>query len=311
MTSQTRRSSPRDREMDRPRTPKTTIPSRLIGRDGRPTVRRVGIRPRLLRDLYFSLLRMSWPRLIVLLFAAYLAIIALFALAYLVDSEAIAGARPGRFSDAFFFSVETLATIGYGVFSPKSLYAHMLVTVEAFIGILAAALVTGLAFAKFSRPTAKVVFSERAVIGRFNGRSALMVRMANARTSQIAEAQVRVTLLRDEVTSEGAWMRRFYDLPLTRSWTPVFALTWTAMHIIDEASPLFGATPETLADLQAEFVVSFVGVDETLGQTVQTRFSYLASELVWNARFADVIDRSTSDRTIDYANLHRTEPLDG
>jgi inward rectifier potassium channel len=282
---------------------------RLIARGGSPPIRRVGVRNPPLRDLYFVLLRMPWGALVPLFFAIYLAITGLFAVLYWLDPNAVAGIRPGHLGDTFFFSVETLATIGYGTYTPKSLYGHCLMTIEAFVGLLAVALLTGLTFAKFSRPTARVIFSRRAVIGPHWGRPTLMFRMANARQSNIVEAQVRATLVRDEVGPDGSWMRRFHDLLLERSWNPVFALTWTALHRIDEASPLASATPEILAACNAEIVVSFIGVDETFGQSVHARFSYVGDEIAWDARFADVFVTSPEGRWVDYRRLHDIERL--
>ena len=285
----------------------TPTPVRLVSRDGRPTIRRAGTRRRVLNDLYFSLLRMPWTRLIPLLFLIYIGVVACFTLFYLLDPDAIAGVRPGYVSDTFFFSVETFATIGYGAFLPKSLYGHILVTVEAFVGMLAVAMLAGLAFAKFSRPTARVIFSDRAIIGRMDRQRVLMIRLANGRESNVIDACVSLTMLRDERTVEGGVMRRFRDLPLLRSWTPVFALTWLAVHVIDETSPLHDATPASLAESNAEIVVTVAGTDVTYAQSVQAQMSYLASEIVWNARFADVIEDGPEGRRVNYDRLHEIE----
>jgi inward rectifier potassium channel len=280
-----------------------------VSRDGRPTIRRAGAQRRALRDLYFSLLQMPWTRLIPLLFLIYIGIVAGFTLFYLLDRDAIAGVRPGNVSDVFFFSVETFATIGYGAFLPKSLYGHIVVTVEAFVGMLAVAMLAGLAFAKFSRPSARVIFSNRAVIGQLDRQRVLMIRMANGRESNVIDATAYVTLLRDERTAEGGVMRRFRDLQLLRSWTPVFALTWLAVHVIDETSPLHDATPASLAASNAEIVITVGGVDVTYAQSVQAQFSYLASEIVWDARFADVIEDGPDGRRVNYDRLHEVEHI--
>ena len=258
-------------------------------------------------DAYHFMLRLSWTAFVAIASAAFLATNLVFAVLYSLVPNSVSNAT--SFLDLFFFSVETLATIGYGTYTPKSLYGHCLMTVEAFVGLLAVALLTGLTFAKFSRPTARVIFSRRAVIGPHWGRPTLMFRMANARQSNIVEAQVRATLVRDEVGPDGSWMRRFHDLLLERSWNPVFALTWTALHRIDEASPLASATPEILAACNAEIVVSFIGVDETFGQSVHARFSYVGDEIAWDARFADVILTGPEGRWVDYRRLHDIERL--
>jgi inward rectifier potassium channel len=263
-------------------------------------------------DAYARMLELSWPRLIPLLFLIWVWIAAVFALAYFFDPGAVAGARPGSFADAFFFSVQTLSTIGYGVLSPRTPMAHLLVTLESFLGLLAVALMAGLAFAKFSRPSARVLFSRYAVIGRRDGVPSLLLRMANARHSAIAEAHVRLALARDEVTVEGEEIRRFHELVLVRDWTPLFALTWTIVHRIDESSPLFGATRESLAAQDAQLLVSVVGIELAFHQTVHARGTWSTDEIAWNARFGDVLvaGRGPSGYRVDYTHFHETLPLE-
>jgi inward rectifier potassium channel len=286
-------------------------PVRFLDRGGRVLLPQIGLRADPLRDAYFRLLRMRWRSFVALLFLAYLALTAAFAGLYALDPHAIRGVRDGSLADVFFFSVETFATIGYGTYAPQSLYGHVLVTVEAFVGMLGVALAAGLAFAKFSRATARVLFSDRAVVSPFDGQIKLMIRLANARESEVAEAQLRLTLVRDETTREGVQMRRFHELRLERQWSPVFALTWTVFHPIDEASPLRAATSESLRAENAEVVVSFSGMDLTLGQTVHARRSYGADEIVWNARLADVIEEGGAlGRRVNYARLHDVVPVD-
>ena len=183
-------------------------------------------------DLYHFLLRSTWLRLLVVLVVVSAGINALFALAYMATGDGIENARPGSFADAFFFSVQTLATIGYGKLVPRSLAANVLVALEALVGLLGLAMVTGLVFAKFSRPTARVLFSRMAVVSRRDGVPALMFRMANERGSGIVEAQVHVVLARNETTAEGEAVRRFYDLDLSRRQNALFALSWTVIHPI-------------------------------------------------------------------------------
>lgn len=262
-------------------------------------------------DLYHTLTRASWLSLVGVAFACYLVVNALFAGLYLLGGDCITNMRPGNFVDAFAFSVQTLATIGYGVMAPTTLYAHVLVAFEALCGVLSFAVITGIVFAKFSRPTARVLFSNVACIGLHEGQPALMFRMANARTkSRIVEAQVHVTYTREETTREGVFMRRFYDLKLTREATPIFAFTWTAMHIIDESSPLYGETLETLRAKNAEVVVSFTGLDEHLSQPTHGRHSYIADEIMFDSRFVDVITISPQGtRVFDFHRFHDVVPL--
>jgi len=263
---------------------------------------------RLADYLYYELLAASWPRLLRLLAAAFLGANAVFALAYVALPGSIENARPGSFADAFFFSVQTMATIGYGKLAPATMAANVLVTLEVLVGLLSVALVTGLVFAKFSRPTARVLFSRRAVVAPYERVPSLMFRMANERGNAIVEAQIHVVLARDETTAEGEQMRRFYDLDMSRRQSALFALSWTAIHPIAAASPLYGATPESLATADAEIVVSLVGIDEQFAQTVHARYRYRAADIVWNARLADILFRD-GRREIDYTRFHDVVPL--
>jgi len=247
-------------------------------------------------DIYHRILRMSWPRFFALGAASYLVANLFFAALYLLQPGAIINAHAGSFLDAFFFSVQTMATIGYGVMSPATVYANLLMTVETAVGLMFVALTTGLVFARFSRPTARIMFSDVAVVGPYNGKPALTVRIANRRQNQLLAAHVSMTVVRDELTEEGVLLRRFYDLKLLRDRSPVFALTFTAIHEIDAQSPLHGATAEKMASVNAELV--------------QARASYLPHEIRWNHRFADIIGWTEDGRrAIDYRRFHDTISL--
>lgn len=284
--------------------------ARIVTRSGRRDILALGRKKRLLGDSYHKLLTISWPRLFLLIIGLYLGINCLFALAFYFDRDGVLNARSGSFEDAFFFSVQTLATIGYGYMAPKSAFAHVMVTIEAFAGVLMTALATGLMFAKFSRPTARVLFSEIAVIAPRDGVPTLMFRMANERANQIVEARLQVAIARTARTQEGEVMRRFFDLTLARQQNIIFALTWTAMHPIDEKSPLYGLTHEDLARDDAEIIVSLTGIDETMSQTVHARYSYLPHEVRWHHRFVDILGRTDQGRRfIDYGKFHHTDPL--
>ncbi len=227
----------------------------------------------------------------------------------MLQPGAIQNARPGSFADAFFFSVQCISTIGFGAMVPATLYANLLTTAEAIVSLAFVALATGSVFARISRPTARVMFARCAVISPYNGMSTLSIRLANERWSQILAAEVRVTLLRSEMTEEGVLYRRFYDLELARSRTPVFALSFTVMHPIDERSPLFGLTPEAMADEDSECLVTVTGLEETTSQTVHARYSYGPSEILWGHRFRDIFASDASGRRyIDYGWFHDTEP---
>ena len=263
------------------------------------------------RDPYHLLLTIPWQGFGLLTVLLYVLTNALFALLYLLGGDGIANARPGSFSDAFFFSVQTLASIGYGAMHPQSLYANWIVTIEAIVSILGIALLTGLAFARFSRPTARVMFSQVAVVAPHEGIPTLMFRAANRRRNLILEAQMRVYLMRDEITAEGNSMRRFYDLPLLRSQTPSFTLSWTAMHAIAPNSPLYAATTESLRQSRATIAVSLNGLDETVSQTMHARHNYAPQDILWNSRFVDIFHESPEGhRYIDYRDFHKAMPIE-
>jgi inward rectifier potassium channel len=284
--------------------------TRLVQRERSDRVGAIGLRTPWLGDLYHQLLTLPWWAFLLGLSGVYLGLNVAFALLYLLGDGAIANARPGVFSDVFFFSVETLSTIGYGQMSPATPYGNIIMTVEALFGLALIAVSAGLMFARFSRPTARVMFSKIAVVSEYNGIPTLSFRLANERRNQILEAQVSVTLVRDELTAEGEWMRRFYDLQLARQRSPIFAMTFTVMHPIDPASPLWNATPSSLVAQAAEIVVTVTGFDETISRAVHARTSYLADEVLWGRRFADVITETQDGRlAIDYRRLHDTEPI--
>lgn len=282
----------------------------LIARGTADQVLAIGLRRQWFADLYHRTLTITWPRFLALGLASYLLINLVFATLYLLQAGSINNAREGSFPDAFFFSVETIATIGYGVMSPATLYANLLMTVESAMGLLLVALTTGLVFARFSRPTARVLFSRVAVIGPHNGKPTLTVRLANERRNQMLAAQVSMTLVRDELTEEGVLLRRFHDLKLVRDRSPIFAMTFTVMHEIDVDSPLYGANADRLAEFNAELVVAASGIDETLVATVHARTSYLPHEIMWNHRFTDIMGYTEDGRrAIDYARFHDTVNL--
>lgn len=274
----------------------------------RPLVRR-GIPSQRLRDLYHLLLTLSWPGFLGVLAGGYILANVGFALLYLIGTNNIANARSGHFGDAFFFSVQTMASIGYGAMYPLSLYANLLVTLEAMLGVAGTAVATGLVFARISRPTARVMFSRVAVIRVQDGYPTLMFRAANQRFNQIVEAQIRLTLACNQISAEGEWMRRLYDLRLVRSTSPIFAITWTVMHRIEPDSPLYGLTDQDLQMGQAELIVTLTGIDDTFSQTIYARHSYLADEILWGHRFADILHLdSNGHRYVDYSHFHTTLP---
>ncbi len=270
------------------------------------------------RDPYYLMLTIPWQGFVLITVVVYAIANAVAAFLFLLGGEGtIINARPGSFSDAFFFSVQTSASIGYGVMSPGNAYAHLLVTLEAIISLMGIAVLTGLAYARFSRPTAQVMFSKVAVISDFAGEPTLMFRAANERRNQILEAQMRLYLVIDE-TFGGRMMRRFYELGLQRDRNPSFFLTWTALHSINVNSPLYGLDRATLLRKNIALIVSVSGIDQTVAQAIHTRHTYYASDLLWNHSFKDIIHAVPNDevrdpdaviRYIDFSDFHEVEKL--
>jgi inward rectifier potassium channel len=256
-------------------------------------------------DLYHRVLTMPLWGLLVLLASVFIGANVIFAALYMLQPGAIAGAKAGSFWDAFFFSVQTLGTVGYGVMTPKTLYANLLSTVETFCNLVIVALSTGLIFTRVSRPTARVMFSRVAVVTNYDGVPTLMFRAANQRGNQILEAEVTVSLARQVTTVEGHTMRHFQPLHVVRSRSPLFVLSWQVMHPIDDASPLNGVTPEAMAAMGGEIIVAISGVDDTFAQRIHARHSYLPDEIVWGKRFDDMLSVNNEGRRIvDYNRFH-------
>lgn len=257
---------------------------------------RIGVPSTPLSDLYYRLMSRKWRWLLGGLAVGYIAINAVFAGLYALDPGGFNGADRVGIVEGFYFSVQTFATIGYGTISPRSLYANLLVTFEALAGIIYTAIATGLVFAKFSQPSARVLFSQTMVIGQRHGKPVLQFRMANARGNALLEASVRVTLLKTETTPEGHSMRRLHDVLLDRTTSPLFTLSWLVMHEIDEESPFFGETAESLAADEVLVIVTLTGLEGTFSQTVHARHFYEFHDIRWNRRFVDIISRTDDGR---------------
>ena len=271
----------------------------------------IGLPRRPIGDLYHQLLTWSWTRLFASLGALYVGINALFALLYLaLGPGAIENARPGSFADAFFFSFDTMATIGYGDKVPRGIPANLLSLVQVMLGMAGLAVTTGLVFAKFARPTARVLFSRVAVIHPFDGVPSLIFRMANARANQIVEAELTVVAIRPERTVEGETVRKVYDLKLRRARSSLFSLSWMAVHPITPESPFSGLDAAALERAPFNVMVSVSGIDEHLGQTVHARHAYGPADLVFGRRFADILEvLPDGSAVIDYRRFHDTENL--
>jgi len=291
----------------------TETRGRLLNRDGTFNVDREGLGAFASISPYHALLTIPWRLYFVLVALAYLAANVLFAIAYRLCGPGalqVAGGGDATFADAFFFSVQTLATIGYGRISPIGPAANLVVTAESLVGLLGFALATGILFARFSRPAADVLFSRKAVIAPYHGGEAFEFRIANRRHNELIEVAAKVLFSRLEARGERR-VRRFYDLSLERERVVFFPLSWTVVHPIGEGSPLHGLTPKDLRDSEAEFLILLTGVDETFMQMVHARSSYKAEEIVWNARFKDVFQRPKDGGRlkVDIGRLHAIEQL--
>ena len=282
---------------------------RLLNRDGSFNVERK--RLPFLRSLnpYHTLLTITWPRFYLLIFSGYLLFNVLFAAAYYsCGPGALAGAKQmsgeARFLEDFFFSVQTSTTIGYGRIAPESTMANVLASVEALTGLLAFALATSLMFARFSRPDARVLYSRQAIVAPYRGINGLMFRIANERNSQLIQVGVQVLLSRIEKEGQST-LRRFHRLSLERDEVTFFPLTWTVVHPIDRKSPLYGQTEEGFRAAESEILVLISATDETFSQTVNSRSSYKADEVVWGAKFSDVFgERPDGTIIVDLHKIH-------
>ncbi|NMF57686.1 ion channel [Pseudanabaena yagii] len=260
-----------------------------------------------LRDPYHLLLTVPWIGFFAIVVGFDIFLNAVFAILYLLDSNAIAGIKEVGFLEAFFFSVQTLASIGYGVMNPQTLYANLIVTLESIASLMLFAVITGIAFTRFAKSSSRVMFSHVVTIHDYNGIPTLMFRTANERKNNILEARLRVYLMIDEITSEGQMMRRLHELKLVRDHSPIFLLSWTVMHTIDENSPLYGITIETMERLNAQILVSLTGVDETIEGTIHARHMYSSSQILCDRRFVDVIHiGKDGHRYLDYSHFHET-----
>jgi inward rectifier potassium channel len=262
-------------------------------------------------DVYHVVLTAPWWLFFLGLAAFFTSINIVFALLYLSDPNGLEHARHGNFWDAFLFSVQTIGSINYTVFVPQTVYANIVVSFEAFFGLLTLAMFTGVIFARFSRPFSRVVFSKVAIIAPFDGVPTLMFRAANQRGNQILDASINLSVARQQTSKEGVTMRRFEELKPVRERTSLFALSWTVMHRIDESSPLFGLNPDSCYDNQLEIIALLNGMDETLADRIYARYSYLPDEIQWDRRFVDVISVRNGRRIVDLTRFHDTVPLSG
>lgn len=276
---------------------------------GRREVFTSGIAPGFWTDLYHATLTAGWPTFLGAIAGVFVLTNAVFALLYRMSPDSIANSR-GDIENLFYFSAETLTTVGYGEFFPQSRYGHILVSVETFTGLFFTASMLGLIFARLSRPRARLLFARQLAVGPHEGRLTLHARVANARLNVIGSARARLWMLAKVSTAEKVGFRRFIELPLLRSENPTFVLSWTILHVIDEASPLHGRTAEDLAADDIFFVLTITGEDETFAQSVQARETYGATDLLWGHRYVDVLSVLEDGTTfLDYDRFHAVEPI--
>jgi len=278
-------------------------------RSGRIEFLKINAARRDWRDGYHWVLSLTWPHFALFLVVSYVTINLLFATLYAIGGG-IADLTPRSFPHAFFFSVETLATVGYGHNYPATLYGHIIVTIEIFMGMIWLAVITGLIFVRFSRPTARILFSQNLLIGNHHGRPTLMFRVANLRHTSMVNARFRLTFSRDEKMLEGEEVRRFYPLKVYPEHMIQFPAALTIRHTIDQDSPLSGETAETLARCDAFFVASVTSIETVMAAAVQSQQDYAYDEIRWGERFVEIYeDRADGKLQVDYGRIHQTEPV--
>jgi inward rectifier potassium channel len=309
-----------DKERNVPRSERHSSPRRhrLRGdgtmriRAGAFEVRKKGASRYDWRDPYHFVMALSWPHFALLYVLTNLTLNLFFAVLYALQPGSVANVGPRAFGDLFFFSMETLATVGYGEFSPATFYGHVIAGAEIITGVAFTALVTGLIFVRFARPRAKILFAEQAVVANYNGRPTLMIRIGNGRANMLTDARAKLTAVIGEHTREGQFYRRAHDLPLVRPHFATFALTWTLMHPIDETSPLAGYDAHSFATRDIRLFLSVSGYDLTLGAEVRDSKDYAKESVVFGMRYADAVSIDEQGRTIaDLNRLSLTEPDEG
>ena len=278
-------------------------------RFGQREVETIGLNQGFWSDLYHRSMTVSWPAFFGSAAVLFVALNTVFGFLYSLGHDPIANAAENGPLAYFYFSIETLATVGYGDMHPQTNYGHLIATIEIFTGMSFLAVMTGLIFARFSRPRARFEFANNAVITRHEGQQTLIIRVANARHNAISRANARLWIIRAERTKEGEQLRRFYELKLDRSDHPIFALSWNLFHVIDTDSPLHGLTASDLTDADALLVLNVSGVDDSSAQQLHARRVYSWSDIRWDHRYKDITSVSPQGRLLlDYTKFHDTEP---
>jgi inward rectifier potassium channel len=269
-----------------------------------------GLRLNFWADISHRCMTASWPAFIGGAALVFIVFNAIFAGFYWIGDQPVSNVPGGAYIDYLYFSIETLSTAGYGDMHPQTHYGHFIATVELFTGIFSMSLMTGLIFARFSRPNARLLFADHPVISSYEGKPTLMVRFANERHNIIGNATAKLWLIRNVVSREGQVLRRFVELPLVRNENPALALSWTLYHVLDETSPLYGLNAHDFGALRVSLVVVVTGYDVVAAQTVHARRSYDHTDIRFGQRYVDILDDSEAGRIrIDYSKFHET--LDG
>lgn len=284
-----------------------TAKARVVRLGGREIIVAEGQHLSFWADISHRSMTASWPSFIAGAALVFVALNAIFALFYWIADQPVSNVPGGAYIDYLYFSIETLSTAGYGDMHPQTSYGHFVAAVELFTGIFSMSLMTGLIFARFSRPNARLLFADHPVISSHEGKPTLMIRFVNERHNIIGNATAKLWLLRNEVSSEGGSLRRFYELPLLRNEHPALALSWTIYHVLDAQSPLYGLKPEDFAASDVSLMVVVSGYDVVAAQTVHARKSYDYPAIRFGQHYADILDRAEDGRLrIDYGRFHET-----
>ena len=262
--------------------------------------------PPAIRDLYYATMEMNWPSFIGLTALVFLLLNLLFGLLYAALPGAIGNMPPGSIADGFFFSVETLGTVGYGNMAPVTRLGHSIAALEILVGLFFSATMTGMIFARFSRPRASLMFSKVAVIGRFEGQRALMVRVASLRARPLAGATAQMSWLERSQSPEGRIMRRLVNLPLVRANNPTMGLSWTIAHVIEEDSEVLAAL---LSSEPFMLTVTISGLDTLLASQSIGGHAYRREDILIDHDYVDVISDVDGIIQLDLGRFHDAEPL--
>jgi len=277
----------------------------LYNKDGTLRIKKLGVSAHIISDFYYHLLRISWFKFLTLLISFYLLINTFFASLYFFLPSSIKNVQASSFWDTWIFSFQTSTTLGYGYLYPTNTLTNIIAVFDVISGILFVAVATGIAFTKLSRPSSKILFSKNVLITNYNGRPSLLLRIGNQRANEIIDAEVCMIALVSQVSPEGVSMRRMLDLKLEKNKTPLFSLSWTLMHTIDEESPLYNLKQDDYINEDIRFIISFTGIDDVFSATIHDRHIYSSEKVVFDKYFQDILGKDDKgNSTIDYSKFH-------